>query len=294
MKSDMMTEISTAWVSKKRVQYSGNKSILTQPLTGEEKVKKCYVPLGACLEICALVGLDEGPSVLKAENVPRELVVGVAVGGLGLLLGSERVVVVVHHNTKVLIHVDTGATGTEDLTVAREEHGTASLLAVLAIGINKITEASGRAADADVILGTSGRVVLGVTAGDTSRVEEVVEVTVLELVGTLLAVVKSRVPGDLVGNGAANLEGSLHDDLLDITPEGAEDEDVLAADLDVGRVDAVVGVIGGNSNCAMIGPAAWVQSLGGCNSNLRVLGAELREHVVHIVLVVLIVNIGSL
>lgn len=87
-------------------------------------------------KICALVGLHVRPAVLETEDVPGELVVHVAIGSLGLLLGGERVVVVVHHDTEVLVGVHTRATGSEDLAVAGEEHGAASLLAVLAIGIN--------------------------------------------------------------------------------------------------------------------------------------------------------------
>lgn len=104
----------------------------------------------------------------------------------------------------------------------------------------KVTETSRRAADTNVVLSTLGRECLGVLSGNTSRVEQVVEVTVLELIGALLAVVKSRVPRDLVGSSAADCEGSLHDDLVDITPERAEVEDVLAADADPGGIDAVV------------------------------------------------------
>jgi hypothetical protein len=44
----------------------------------------------------------------------------------------------------------------------------------------------------------------------------------------------------------------------------------------------------------MIGPAAWVHGLGGRDTNLRVLGADLRQDIVHVILVVLIVNIGGL
>jgi hypothetical protein len=112
----------------------------------------------------------------------------------------------------------------------------------------KVTETGGRAADANVVLSTFGGESLGVAAGNTSRVEQIVEVTVLELVGTLFAVVESSVPGDLVGSGAADLEGSLHNNLLDITPEGAEDKDVLAANFDPSGIDAVVGVVGRNAN----------------------------------------------
>jgi hypothetical protein len=44
--------------------------------------------------------------------------------------------VVVHHHTEVLVLNNTGATGSVNLAMAGEEHGTASLLAILAIGIN--------------------------------------------------------------------------------------------------------------------------------------------------------------
>jgi hypothetical protein len=108
----------------------------------------------------------------------------------------------------------------------------------------KATDTSRRAADANVVLSTLGRESLGVLSGNTSRIEQVVEVTVLELVRALFAVVQSRVPRDLVGSSAADCEGSLHDDLVDITPERAEIEDVLAADVDPGGVDAVVVGVG--------------------------------------------------
>jgi len=132
----------------------------------------------------------------------------------------------------------------------------------------KVTETSRRAADTNVVLSTLGRESLGVLAGNTSRVEQVVEVTVLELVRALLAVVKSSVPRDLVGSGAADVEGSLHDDLVDITPERAEVEDVPAADIDPGGVDAVVVGVGWNTNGSMVGPAAWIHGLGCRDTNL--------------------------
>jgi hypothetical protein len=98
-------------------------------------VKKVCSPRACHENYVQLSGLNVRPAVLEAENVPRVPVVSVVSHGGGLL-GSERIVVVVHHHTEVLVDDNTGATGSEDLPVAGEEHGTASLLAILAIGID--------------------------------------------------------------------------------------------------------------------------------------------------------------
>lgn len=92
-------------------------------------------PRGLPRELYALSGLHVRPAVLPTEHVPRVPVVGI-VGRGGGLLDIKRVVMVVHHHTKVLVVDNTRATGSKDLVVAGEEHGTSSLLAVLAIRIN--------------------------------------------------------------------------------------------------------------------------------------------------------------
>lgn len=102
----------------------------------ENNVKEiCIGVAGPPQEVCALIGLDERPAVLPAENVPPVPVVRV-VGFGGALLEVKRVVVVVHDHTQVLVIDNTRATGSEYLAVAGEEHGAAGLLAGLSIGIN--------------------------------------------------------------------------------------------------------------------------------------------------------------
>lgn len=90
----------------------------------------------------------------------------------------------------------------------------------------------------------------------------------LELVGALLAVVEGSIPGDLVGSCAANLQRSLHLDLEDIAPEGTKVHIVLSADGDPGGIDTVVVVVCGETNRAVVCPAAGLHSLGCCYTDL--------------------------
>jgi hypothetical protein len=132
----------------------------------------------------------------------------------------------------------------------------------------KVTKAGLGPADTNVVLCTLSRECLCVLARNTSRVEEVVVVTVLELVRAFLAVVESSVPGDLVGSCAANFEGSVHRDLEDIAPEGAKVHVVLATNADPGGIDTVVVLVCRETNGTMVSPATGLHSFGCCDTDL--------------------------
>lgn len=119
-----------------------------------------------------------------------------------------------------------------------------------------------------MVLGTLSWECLCVLARNTSGVEEVVVIAVLELVGALFTVVEGSIPGDLVGSCAANLQRGLHLDLEDIAPEGTKVHVVLAADGDPGGIDTIVVIVRRETNRAVVCPAARFHGLGCCYTDL--------------------------
>lgn len=178
--------------------------------------------------------------------------------------------------------------------MAGQKECATSLGAVNAILVNEAASAASGTADTDVVLLTLGGISGSVSASDTGAVKEVVKVTVLEHEGTLLAVVEGLVEGELVGRRRAGLDRALHLNLLDVVPEGAEVEVVLAANANPVGIDPVVVAVGRDADRAVIGPGAGFHSRRGSHTDFRVLGAGLGEDVVHVVLVVLEMHVRGL
>lgn len=103
--------------------------------------------------------------------------------------------------------------------------------------------------------------------------------------------------GDLVRRGAAlHFEAVGHLHLEQVIPVGAEVDVLGAADDDPIGIDGVVraGGRGLDAGSAVVGPAAGFHSLGGRNSNGRVLRAQRRNRVVEVVCPISVVQVRGL
>lgn len=178
--------------------------------------------------------------------------------------------------------------------MAREKKGSASLTAVNAVLVDKVTSAGVGAANLDSVFLAGGRVVRGVLASNSGGVQKVVEVAVLKHESTLFAVVEGLVKGELVWCAGANLQRALHFNLVDVVPERTELQVRLTADGNPVGVDLVVCAVCGDADWAVVGPRTGLHVLGRSHADFRVPGAGRRDHVVHVVGVSLVVYIWGL
>lgn len=116
----------------------------------------------------------------------------------------------------------------------------------------------------------------------------------LEHESTLQTVVEGLVEGELVRGGRVDLQRTFHGNLVDVVPERAKLKVLLAADGDPVGVNLVPRIVGGDANRAVVSPGTRLHRLGGSHADFRVPGADLGDHIVHVVSVTLEVHIRSL
>lgn len=220
------------------------------------------------------------PSAREIQLIPseQELLVRVV----------ARVDVVVVNDWRTLLRVehDSLAARRVNIIMASQNQRPAILgKTIPTLLVDKPAIRSGRAADHDFILIARGREVGRRVAASTGREEEVVKISPLELVAAFHGAAAGGILGE-VGGAAGDAEGRVgHGDLEDVVPVGAEGEEGhgVGVVLEEVAVDAVVGGAGGDADAAVVGPGAGVHGLGGGDSDVRVLGADYADGVVHVV-----------
>jgi hypothetical protein len=223
--------------------------------------------------------VNDRPSVVITKKVNAKL------------SSTSSVVVVVHKHIRITVRENSRVSRTVNVAVASEKLLAATLHHRLARLVNIRTSDRSRAADHGAVSAVDA------LAASVESGPEVEVVAVLGDDGSLdgAAVVRARGDGDEVVriDGLAGRRVQL--DELETAPEGAEGEPPFAvgSDVEVG-VDGVPAAVGeGLDHEAEVGPGAGSTGLAGCEEDSRARGAEAGGGVVHVVLAVVVGEVGS-
>ena len=243
------------------------------------------LPAICCRDCCSTVLLDrlyDRPAGGEVDLVDTELLLAISVAN------ASVDVVVVEERSLLRVPVDTLTTRTIDPAVGLENSGTTTLSALLTSLVDEATGSAGGPADLNFVLLTCGRTVGVETAAFADREEEVVVVTALGNVGSLLGVLAVRLESDVGGCTTSALERwVVHANGEQIVPERSERYDELGAIPVESTIDGVVVLAGlrGDAGATVVGPGANSEGFGSRDTDGGVLNTERGDGVVEVVCV---------